>query len=92
MAEVKRGRGYVYSIQYHIVWCVKYRHKVLVGDIDSKLKEILNKVTVDNAFVILEIETDCDYVHLLIDLNITGFAGHVEMTYTTIKRGRVHIG
>ena len=28
MAEVKRGRGYVYSIQYHVVWCVKYRHKV----------------------------------------------------------------
>jgi len=31
MAEVKHGRGYVYSIQYHIVWCVKYRHKVLLG-------------------------------------------------------------
>ena len=25
-------------------------------------------------------------------VDITGFAGHVEMTYTTIKRGRVHIG
>ena len=24
--EVTHGRGYVYSIQYHIVWCVKYRH------------------------------------------------------------------
>ena len=22
--EVVNGRGYVYSIQYHIVWCVKY--------------------------------------------------------------------
>lgn len=41
MAEVKHGRGYVYSIQYHIVWCVKYRHKVLLGDIDIRLKEIL---------------------------------------------------
>lgn len=26
--EVTHGRGYVYSIQYHIVWCVKYRHKI----------------------------------------------------------------
>ena len=24
MSEIKTGRGYVYSIQYHIVWCVKY--------------------------------------------------------------------
>ncbi len=29
MANVYHGRGYVYSIQYHIVWCVKYRHKIL---------------------------------------------------------------
>jgi len=29
MSEVKYGRGYVYAIQYHLVWCVKYRHKVL---------------------------------------------------------------
>ena len=28
MAEIYHGRGYVYSIQYHIVWCVKYRHKI----------------------------------------------------------------
>ncbi|TDR33304.1 hypothetical protein DFR61_10597, partial [Kurthia zopfii] len=29
MSEVHRGRGYVYSIQYHLVWCVKYRHHIL---------------------------------------------------------------
>ena len=23
--EVKYGRGYVYALQYHVVWCVKYR-------------------------------------------------------------------
>ena len=69
MAEVKRGRGYVYSIQYHIVWCVKHRHKVLIGDIDKKLKEILNQIATDNGFTISEIESDCDHVHLLIDCN-----------------------
>ena len=26
--EVTNGRGYVYSIQYHVVWCVKYRHNL----------------------------------------------------------------
>ena len=37
MANVYHGRGYVYSIQYHIVWCVKYRHKVLNSKIESRL-------------------------------------------------------
>ncbi len=67
MAEVNRGRGYVYSIQYHIVWFVKYRHKILIGDVDVRLKEMLHQIAFDNGFVILEIETDCDHVHLLID-------------------------
>jgi len=28
MGAISKGRGYVYSIQYHVVWCVKYRHTV----------------------------------------------------------------
>ena len=67
MTKAKRGRGYVYSIQYHIVWCVKYRHRVLHGDIERRLKEILGKIAADNGFCILEMEIDSDHVHLLID-------------------------
>lgn len=67
MAKVKHGRGYVYSIQYHIVWCVKYRRKVLIDNIDTRLKEMLHQIATDNGFTISEIESDCDHVHLLID-------------------------
>ena len=38
--EVVKGRGYVYSIQYHIVWCVKYRRDVLNGQVATRLKEV----------------------------------------------------
>ena len=67
MANVYHGRGYVYSIQYHIVWCVKYRYKVLNSKIESKLLEILNKIAEDNNFNILEINGDLDHIHLLIE-------------------------
>ena len=67
MAEVKTGRGYVYSIQYHIVWCVKYRRKILFGEVEKSLKEILLKIAIDNKFEITEMETDKDHVHLLIE-------------------------
>ena len=36
------GREDVYSIQYHIVCCVKYGHKILTKDIEEKLIKILN--------------------------------------------------
>ena len=67
MSEIKTGRGYVYSIQYHIVWCVKYRHKVLTSKIEISLIEILNKIAEDNEFSITEINADLDHIHLLID-------------------------
>ena len=67
MSQLYTGRGYVYSIQYHLVWCVKYRHKVLSGDIDERLKELLYKIALDSKFAIKEIETDLDHVHLLIE-------------------------
>ena len=67
MSQLYTGRGYVYSIQYHLVWCVKYRHKVLSADIDERLKELLYKIALDNKFAIKEIETDLDHVHLLIE-------------------------
>lgn len=52
--EVIHGRGYVYSIQYHVVWCVKYRRKVLISEIEQSLHEILYKIADDNGFQILE--------------------------------------
>ena len=65
--EVKSGRGYVYSIQYHIVWCVKYRHKIITPTIEKSLIEILQKIANDNNFSIIEVNTDLDHVHLLLD-------------------------
>lgn len=67
MAEIYHGRGYVYSIQYHIVWCVKYRHKILSNKIESRLKEILDKIANDNGYKIITINGDLDHIHMLIE-------------------------
>ena len=65
--QVNHGRGYVYSIQYHLVWCVKYRRKILTIEIEKDLIEILNKIARDNNFEILECNGDLDHIHLLIN-------------------------
>ena len=65
MSQVYHGSGYVYAIQYHIVWCVKYRHKILTPIKEKKLKELLYKIAEDNNFKILEINGDLDHIHLL---------------------------
>lgn len=65
--EIKKGRGYVYGIQYHIVWCTKYRKNILYGDFEIRLKEMIQQQADMHAFTILSMETDSDHIHLLIE-------------------------
>ena len=64
--ETHHGRGYVYCLHYHIVWCVKYRYKVLTPAIVEDLVQILKKIANDNEFKILKFNTDQDHIHILI--------------------------
>lgn len=64
--KIKRGRCYVYDIQYHIVWCTKYRRKVLHNEVETRLKEIITEQSKQHNFDIISIETDEDHIHLLI--------------------------
>lgn len=61
------GRGYVYSIQYHIVWCTKYRKPVLVHGIDDELKQYLQTIASQYGFSITAMEIMPDHIHLLVD-------------------------
>lgn len=59
----------LFSCQYHVIFCPKYRRKVLVDDVDSRLKEIFMEVADEYNFKIVEMEIMPDHVHLLIDCN-----------------------
>lgn len=67
MSQIHHGRGYIYLIKYHIVWCVKYRHKILYSKIETKLHELLYKIAEDNNFKIQELNGESDHIHLLIE-------------------------
>ena len=64
--KFKSNNHIVYNCQYHVIWCVKYRRKVLIDIVEIRLKEILSQVAVDVRCEIEEMETDVDHVHLLI--------------------------
>ena len=65
--DLTYGRGYVYSLQYHIVWCTKYRRPVLSGGIDADCKELLLGLAEEYRFRILSMEVMPDHIHLLLD-------------------------
>ena len=61
------GRGYVYSLQYHLVWCTKYRKQVLVNGLDEECKKMLQELAEEYQFGILAMEVMPDHIHLLVD-------------------------
>lgn len=58
--------GCVYNLAYHIIWCPKYRKKVLVGDIEKRLKELLLQKAKENDWQIENMEVMPDHVHIFI--------------------------
>ena len=69
MNKYKSNNNIVFSCKYHIVWCPKYRRKVLVGDVEKRLKEIINELALELNVEIIKMETDKDHIHILIDID-----------------------
>lgn len=61
------NRNIVFSCQYHVIFCPKYRRPVLVDGVDEKFKQIATELATELDFEILEFEVMPDHVHLLID-------------------------
>jgi putative transposase len=57
----------VYSCQYHVIFCPKYRRKVLLGDIEKRLKELILEKQEEYGYEVLDLEVMPDHVHLVLD-------------------------
>lgn len=63
--DTEVGRSSVYSLQYHSVFCTKYRNNFLSGDISKSLKEQIDSIASEKEIEILNMETDKDHIHIL---------------------------
>lgn len=56
----------VYNINYHIIWCPKYRKSILTGKIKEFLSEQLKTISAAKGYEMLELEVMPDHIHLFI--------------------------
>lgn len=60
-------RGYVYNINYHLIWCTRYRRECFTSDdLIDEMKSIIFDISKMANIEIKEIEVMSDYVHLLV--------------------------
>jgi len=56
----------VYSLNYHIVWCPKYRLDILTGDVKDFLHDQILTIAMTKGCEVLTLEIMPDHVHLFI--------------------------
>lgn len=67
MNKYIHARTCVYNINYHIVWCVKYRRKVLSGQIEQRLYELVQEIASEKGFTVVQCKVgENDHVHCFV--------------------------
>jgi len=64
--EIKKTNSAHYNINYHFVWCPKYRKKILTGEIAKSLKIIIETICMSKGWQILELQILPDHLHLFL--------------------------
>lgn len=62
-----KNAGAVFNLKLHIVWCPKYRRKVLVDAIEKRFKKLLYEKSAELGLTIHALEVMPDHVHLFIE-------------------------
>ena len=80
--QYKSNHNVVYSCKYHIVWCPKYRRKVLIQDVAIRLNELISSMCLELSVELIGMEIMPDHVHLLVDIapqfGVHKFIKHVK--------------
>ena len=67
--KYKSNRNIVYSCKYHVVWCTKYRRKILDKDVQKDLKDIVEKICLEKRCDVLAFDVVEDHAHLLVEVD-----------------------
>lgn len=88
MSKYKSSGHSKYLVQYHIIWCPKFRFEVLTGDVENALKNIITNISKEYKYEIKALEVMPDHIHLFVATKPTVAPTDVVRTIksiTTVK-------
>ena len=72
----------VRECKYHIVWCPKYRFRILKGEVGRSVREIIKQLCEWKRVEILEGSVQIDHIHLVLSIppkhSVSEFVGFVK--------------
>jgi putative transposase len=66
MAEYRHSAHAVFDLKYHVIWCTKYRYKILRGRVAERARHLIRQICQARDVVIVRGAVSPDHIHLLL--------------------------
>lgn len=66
---LRSNSNVVFRCAFHVVWCPKYRRRVLGGRIEERLKQLIREIVEERGAWLVALEVMPDHVHLLVEVD-----------------------
>ena len=66
--KYRKGAHTTYDLKYHIIWCTKYRYRVLIGEVAERVRELIREVCAAEYVDIISGSLSPDHVHILVSV------------------------
>ena len=66
--EYRHGAHSLFDLKYHIVFCTKYRYRILTSEVASRARELVREICVANYVDIISGSVSPDHMHLLLSI------------------------
>jgi putative transposase len=66
--RTKKTRHAVYNINYHIVWCSKYRKSVLTGVLKELVEQTIKEICLERNWELINLSVQPDHIHVFVSI------------------------
>jgi putative transposase len=79
----------VYNINYHIVFCPKFRHKIIKGMVEDVVKQVIQEICNTYGYTLIQMEVMPDHLHIFLSVPPTIAPTEVVTRLKSITTNRV---
>ena len=82
MGDFKRLAHAVWHCIYHLIWCPKYRYRVMKGEVGNSIRDIIRQLCAWKKVEILAGNDQIDHIHLVVAIppkySVSKFVGFLK--------------
>ena len=64
----RKGSHSTYDLKYHLIWCTKYRYRIMRGEVAERVRQLIREICLANYVRIQTGHVQSDHIHLLVSI------------------------